>query len=68
MADKSTETVTSQIPQEGRTKVIIANDLLEKALAIRNEWNTNSDHPKGRIALEFATLLEEAALALTSKK
>jgi hypothetical protein len=62
------EAQVTETPQEGRTKSELAAALMERANMLRAEWNTNSDHPKGREAHELAALLQEAALALVPAK
>lgn len=59
MADQKQETT------EQRQPAAIAKDLTDQAIAIRAEWNTNTDSPKGREATALASLLEEAATCLS---
>lgn len=54
------ETFVAPEPEK-RTKKHVAKDLVDRALALRAQWNTNSDHPKGKEAMAFADLLDEAA-------
>lgn len=65
---QAASTPTDEPKEEGRTKPELAAALMEKASEMRAEWNTNSDHPKGREAHELAALMEEAALALAPAK
>ena len=46
----------------------IAKDLTDKAVEVESEWSTNVDHPKAIEAKAIASLLREAADALTPIK
>lgn len=67
MPDNDTKHEKTAAPV-GRDPKEVAHDLSERALALRSEWNTNADHPKAKDAIAFASLLEEAAEALSKKK